>query len=126
MSKKDLARDDSGLPEGGACSGVCPVVYALGVIGQKWKLPILWHLFPQEATRYSELKRSVRGVTNMMLTKSLHELEEHGLVTRRQYEAVPPRVEYSLTERGRSLLPTLSELYKWGEEQMRLDKLRKA
>lgn len=105
---------------------MCPVVYALGVIGQEWKLPILWHLFQQEVTRYSELKQSVRGVTNMMLTKSLHELVEHGLVTRRQNETVPPQGKYSLAERGWSLLPTLSELYKWGEEQMRLDKLRKA
>ncbi len=98
----------------------CPVAYALGIIGQKWRLPVLWYLYQQKSARYSELRRSIRGVTNMMLTKALRELEERGLIARRQYEAVPPHVEYSLTERGASLIPTLDELSKWGEEQMRI------
>lgn len=126
MDEKEFFCRRSELTDDGVYVSTCPVTYALGIIGQKWKLPILWLLFPREATRYNELKRSVRGITNMMLTKSLHELEEHGLVERRQYETVPPRVEYSLTPRGRSLFPTLKELYRWGEEQMRLDELRKA
>jgi len=99
----------------------CPILYALDIVGQKWKLPILWHLFDQEATRYNELKRSVPGITNIMLTKSLRELEESGLVSRKQYDTVPPQVEYSLTERGRALMPALNELYHWGEEQMSLN-----
>ena len=72
--------------------------------------------------RYNELKRSVRGITNMMLTKCLRELEDYGLVIRRQYNEVPPRVEYSLTERGKKLLPALAELYAWGREQLDFEK----
>lgn len=93
----------------------CPIIYALDIVGQKWKLPIMWYLFQNEYTRYNELKRKVNGITNIMLTKSLKELEENKLVIRKQYDTVPPRVEYSLTERGRSLLPTLNELYKYSE-----------
>lgn len=100
----------------------CPLIYALDIIGQKWKLPILWYLFANEFTRYNELKRKVKGISNMMLTKSLKELEEQGLVIRIQYETIPPKVEYALTHRGKALLPTLNELSKWGEEQLKLNK----
>ncbi len=96
----------------------CPILHALDVVGQKWKLPILWYLHEAEATRYNELKRRMPGITNTMLTKSLHELEEAGLVVRRSYDTVPPRVEYALTEVGRDLLPTLNELYRWGQLHM--------
>jgi DNA-binding HxlR family transcriptional regulator len=99
----------------------CPLIYALEIIGQKWKLPIMWYLFENDFTRYNELKRKVKGITNMMLTKSLKELEEHNLIVRIQYETIPPKVEYSLTERGKKLLPALNELSKWGEEQLKLD-----
>lgn len=97
----------------------CPILYALDIIGQKWKLPILWYLHEKENARYNELKRRIPGITNIMLTKSLRELEEKGLVKRTVYETVPPKVEYSLTQTGKDLLPTLNELYKWGEEQMK-------
>ena len=96
----------------------CPIIYALDLIGQKWKLPILWYLFQKDAIRYNELKRSVNGITNMMLTKSLQELEGHGLVNRVQYETIPPKVEYSLTERGKALIPALDAMYAWGKEQL--------
>lgn len=109
------------LPDDNIYISKCPIIYALDIIGQKWKLPIMWYLFQNEATRYNELKRKVNGITNIMLTKSLKELEEKGLVIRRQYDTVPPKVEYSLTKRGKSLLPTLNELYKWGEEQIIID-----
>jgi DNA-binding HxlR family transcriptional regulator len=100
----------------------CPLIYALDIIGQKWKLPIMWYLFDNDFTRYNELKRKVKGITNMMLTKSLKELEEHNLIVRIQYETIPPKVEYSLTERGKALLPALNELSIWGKEQIKLDK----
>lgn len=96
----------------------CPVLYALEVIGGKWKLPVLWHLSAQGTVRYNQLKRSVYGITGMMLTKCLKELEEDGLVLRVQYQEIPPKVEYSLTERGKKLLPALKKLYAWGEEQL--------
>ncbi|AWK52954.1 transcriptional regulator [Clostridium beijerinckii] len=100
----------------------CPLIYALDLIGKKWKIPIMWYLFENKFTRYNELKRKVKGITNMMLTKSLKELEEHNLIVRIQYETIPPKVEYSLTERGKALLPALNELSIWGEEQLKLDK----
>ena len=100
----------------------CPILHVFRRIGGKWKLPILWHLADQETVRYNELKRSVRGVTNMMLTKCLRELEDFGLVIRQQYNQVPPRVEYSLTNRGKTLLPALEQLYAWGREQLEYEK----
>lgn len=99
----------------------CPVLHALDIIGGKWKLPVLWHLADRETVRYNELKRNVKGITNMMLTKSLRELEAHGLVRRVQFQEIPPRVEYSLTERGAQLLPALKKLYAWGEEQLLIE-----
>ena len=110
------------LPSDNICEAKCPIIYALDIIGQKWKLPIMWYLFENDFTRYNELKRKVKGITNMMLTKSLKDLEEHNLIVRTQYETIPPKVEYSLTERGKELLPALNELSKWGEEQLKLDK----
>lgn len=98
----------------------CPVIYALDIIGGKWKLPILWHLADKKTVRYNELKRSVKGITNMMLTKCLRELEENGLVNRIQFHEVPPHVEYSLTDRANHLLPALKKLYKWGKEQIKI------
>lgn len=113
-----------GKPEVNVDKAGCPILYALGIVGSKWKLPILWHLFDQETTRYNELKRSVPGITNIMLTKSLKELEEDNLVKRKQFDSASPHVEYSLNERGKALLPTLNDLYKWGQEQMDLSKAK--
>ena len=96
----------------------CPVATAVSLIGGKWKLPILWHLFEAETERYNELKRRVVGVTNIMLTQCLRELEADGLVRRIDYGEVPPRVEYAMTEGGRELLPALRELYAWGGKQL--------
>lgn len=96
----------------------CPIIYALDIIGGKWKLPVLWYLADKKVVRYNDLKRSVKGVTNMMLTKCLRELEEHNLVHRTDYREIPPRVEYSLTEYGNELIPALKNLYKWGERRI--------
>ncbi len=106
------------LPEANIYTVPCPILHALRLIGGKWKLPILWHLFEAETVRYNELKRRVVGVTNIMLTQCLRELEADGLVRRIDYGEVPPRVEYALTERGRDLLPALRELYAWGGKQL--------
>jgi DNA-binding HxlR family transcriptional regulator len=72
--------------------------------------------------RYNELKRGVYGITNLMLTKSLQELEEHQLVIRKSYDTIPPKVEYSLSERGKSLIPLLKEFDAWGRSQIELDR----
>ena len=123
MTESEDGMSDIGYPIDESMQDVadnrCPILHALDVVGQKWKLPILWYLHEAEATRYNELKRRMPGITNTMLTKSLRELEQAGLVSRNQYDTVPPRVEYSLTDLGRDLLPTLNELYKWGEAHMR-------
>jgi DNA-binding HxlR family transcriptional regulator len=101
---------------------ICPIVYALSIIGQKWKIPIMWHLSEYDTLRYNEIKRSVHGITNIMLTKSLQELKTNQLITRKQYDIVPPKVEYSLTKRGKSLIPVLKALDLWGKEQISLDR----
>jgi DNA-binding HxlR family transcriptional regulator len=74
--------------------------------------------------RYNELKRGVFGITNIMLTKSLQELEAHGLITRTSYDSIPPRVEYALSDRGRSLVPLLQEFDAWGRSQIDYDRER--
>ncbi len=102
------------------CSALspCPLTAVLSVIGGKWKIPILCALSRQESTRYNELKRKLPLVTNTMLANSLRELESDGLVLRHQYAEMPVRVEYSLTETGKSLLPILIRLQAWGLEHL--------
>ena len=95
----------------------CPVEAALDVIGGKWKALILWWL--QERTwRFAELRRQIPGITEKMLTRQLRELEADGIVARRVYPTVPPRVEYSLTAYGRSLKRALSAICDWGRNHM--------
>ena len=96
----------------------CPIIHALNLIGGKWKLPVLWHLFDAESVRYNELKRSVVGITNIMLTQCLRELEAAGLVRRNDFGEVPPRVEYSLPGGAGNCSRPCRELYKWGEKQL--------
>ena len=116
MAKEDL---NSLLQEGILTpEQICPVIYTLSLIGQKWKIPILWHLADEGTLRYNEIKRGVMGITNIMLTQSLRELEQHGLVKRVQYNEIPPRVEYSLSERGETLIPLLRDIHEWGKKQM--------
>ena len=92
----------------------CPVETTLMLISDKWKVLILRDLMPG-TKRFSELKRSVGHVTQKVLTAQLRQMEERGLVTRTVYPEVPPRVEYSLTELGRSLKPVLDAMWDWGE-----------
>ena len=96
----------------------CAVVYALEIIGGKWRLPIIWELSAQESMRYNELKRHLNGITNIMLTRALQGLEEHKLVNRVVLSQIPPHVEYSLTESCKELLPALEIINRWGKENM--------
>ncbi|WP_371381045.1 winged helix-turn-helix transcriptional regulator [Sporomusa aerivorans] len=96
----------------------CPITYALNLISGKWQLPILCVLSQNTVLRYNEIKKKIGGITNMMLTESLKDLEGNGLIIRVQYMEVPPRVEYSLTAAGKSLLPALEQLSRWGAAQM--------
>jgi DNA-binding HxlR family transcriptional regulator len=96
----------------------CPVEAAVDVFGGKWKALILWWL--QERTwRFAELRRQIPGITEKMLTQQLRELEADGIVARRVYPTVPPKVEYSLTEYGRSLKRALREICAWGRTHMK-------
>ena len=90
--------------------------YTLSLINGKYKMPILYCLSKREVVRYNEMKRYLGKVTFKTLTDSLKALEEDGLVSRKEYPQVPPKVEYSLTEKGRSLIPMLTALCTWGEE----------
>jgi DNA-binding HxlR family transcriptional regulator len=95
----------------------CPVEAALDVIGGKWKPLILWHLM-DNILRFSELLREIPGVNTKMLTKQLRELEEDGVIARKVYAEVPPRVEYRLTDFGRTLIPILNSLCEWGRQYL--------
>ncbi len=96
----------------------CPAETTLHVIGGRWKTLILWHLF-QGTKRFSELKRAMNGITQKMLTQQLREMEEDGIVHRRVYAEVPPKVEYSVTPVGASLKPVVAAMCKWGEARMK-------
>ncbi len=95
------------------CSNGCPVEATLELIGVKWKGIVLFHLL-EGTMRFNELKRKVGAVTQRMLTKQLRELETDGLIARQVYAEVPPKVEYSLTKKGKTLRPILLALEKWG------------
>ena len=92
----------------------CPVETTLTLIGDKWKVLILRDLMPG-TKRFGELKKSVGNVSQKVLTAQLRAMEESGLVNRKVYAEVPPRVEYSLTELGKSLKPILDSMWTWGE-----------
>lgn len=92
----------------------CPVETTLLLIGDKWKVLILRDLMPG-TKRFGELKKSIGGVSQKVLTAQLRDMEKNGLLTRTVYAEVPPRVEYSLTDLGRSLKPILDALQNWGE-----------
>ena len=94
----------------------CPLTYALHLIGGKWRLPIIWALNQSGILRYNELKRRIDGITNMMLSQCLKELEAYGLVSRKQYMEIPPRVEYALAKAGQDLIPALEALAGWGKQ----------
>ena len=93
----------------------CPVETTLTLIGDKWKVLILRDLMPG-TKRFGELKKSIGNVSQKVLTVQLRAMEESGLVHREVYAEVPPRVEYSLTELGKSLKPILDSMWAWGEE----------
>ncbi len=93
----------------------CPVETTLSLIGDKWKVLILRDLLGG-TKRFGKLKKSVGGVSQKVLTAQLRDMEENGLVNRKVYAEVPPRVEYSLTELGLSLKPILDAMLNWGEE----------
>lgn len=94
----------------------CPVAYTLSVLGGKWKWLIIYILSEEGILRYGELKKMLAGITHKMLSQQLKELETEKLIDRKEYQQIPPKVEYSLTQRGQTLLPILELMCGWGEE----------
>lgn len=100
------------------CEGYnSPIEHTIGMIGGKYKAIILWHLIGG-TLRFSELQRLIPQATAKMLTQQLRELESDELVERKVYPVVPPKTEYSLTEKGKSLSPIMMDLCRWGKEHL--------
>lgn len=110
--------EDTSVPEQNEKTLLCPIRYTLEVMGGKWKLPIICLLSSGKPVRFSTIKRKLTGVTGMMLSVSLKELEADDIVTREQYNEVPLRVEYTLTEKGKSFVPVLTQVAEWAAENM--------
>lgn len=99
------------------CAEGCPIEATLDLIDGKWKGVILYHLLDQ-TLRFNELQRRLRKITQRMLTKQLRELERDGLIIRKVYAEVPPKVEYSLSAEGQSMKPVLEVLHQWGTSRI--------
>lgn len=95
----------------------CPVDATIDLIGGKYKAVILWHLI-EDKKRFGELKRLIPKATEKMLTQQLRDLERDGLINRTVYPVVPPKVEYSLSDFGRTIIPVLSAMCSWGEDYL--------
>lgn len=100
----------------------CYIDCALKTIGGKWKLMIIWTILKNGVIRFNDLQRKIDGISSLMLSKSLKELEGDGLVIRRQYNEIPPKVEYELSELSRKLIVVLQALNEWGCEAESLKK----
>ncbi|WP_339226198.1 winged helix-turn-helix transcriptional regulator [Oceanobacillus sp. FSL K6-2867] len=96
----------------------CEKELTLAIIGGKWKMLIMWHLGKEGTKRFGELKALIPGITQRMLVSQLRELEEDLIIHREVYPVVPPKVEYSLTRKGESLMPILESMYDWGKDYM--------
>lgn len=97
---------------------VRPFAYAISLVDGKWKMHILFWLWKREILRYSELKRALGKVTHKMLSNQLKDLEADGIIIRKEYPQVPPKVEYRLSEVGKTLMPILHQFCKWGHEHI--------
>src|SRR5262245_23185458 len=96
----------------------CPAEEAMEVFGGKWRVGIIHHL-ADRPLRFNELRRKLPGITQKMLTQQLRHLQRFGVIERRQFAEIPPRVEYSLTEIGKTLVPLLAQISKWSETHVR-------
>lgn len=91
----------------------CPLEYTTNLLGGKWKIKLIWTIYEAEHIRFNELKRKLDGITDLMLTKILKELVNENIINRKQYNEIPPHVEYSLTDNGLKLVNALAEVRKW-------------
>jgi DNA-binding HxlR family transcriptional regulator len=99
-------------------AAICPMHNVMNVLGGRWKIALLYFIY-QNHNRFSLLQRKMPFITTKMLSQQLKELELDKLVVRKIYAEMPPKVEYSLTKKGQTLLPVLEELYKWGEKHIK-------
>jgi DNA-binding HxlR family transcriptional regulator len=99
----------------------CPVQHSLKFIGGKWRMGIIWSL-KQDCRRFGQLKKDVLGITEKMLIQELRHLESMHIITRHAYFEIPPKVEYSLTSRGRTLIPVIENIVNWGYADMEVIK----
>ena len=97
----------------------CPAERAIYFLGGKWKIRILFSLLNNKKIRFGELKKGLKTITQQMLSKQLKELETDGIVNRKVYQVVPPKVEYSLTEFGTSVMPILKSFSEWNKKNTR-------
>ncbi len=103
----------------------CPVTATMRVMGGKWKIILINSIYITSPARFGELKRSVVGITQSMLTSQLRELEDDGIITRKIYAEIPPRVEYTLTEFGLTLSPIIQSMADWGKQYRLNNELKK-
>lgn len=96
----------------------CPMRRTLDLLSGKWRTHIIYELCKHPACRFGELKKAIPKITNTMLANTLRDLEQLGIVHREQFNEIPPHTEYSLTEKGKALLPVFTELAKWGENYL--------
>lgn len=96
----------------------CPVRRTLELLSGKWRTHIIYELCKHKSMRFGEIKKVYPHITNTMLTNTLRDLESMGIVHREQFNEIPPHVEYSLTKKGKELLPVFFELAKWGENNL--------
>lgn len=96
----------------------CPVHRTLNILSGKWRTHIIFELCKHNALRFGELKKSIPAITNSMLTSTLRDLEKLGIISREQFNEIPPHVEYSLTAKGKELIPVFVEISKWGETNL--------
>lgn len=109
MKKEPLAPDSD--------TQSCPVTHFLSVFGGKWK-PVIIYCIANGVDRFGAMQRAVPGITKQMLTKQLRELEADALISRTVFAEVPPRVDYALTDKGRSVLPVIDQMKAWGAAQL--------
>lgn len=93
----------------------CPLEYGLAIFGGKWKSRIICVLSVNENLRYSELRKEMYNITDAVLASTLKDLMEDGMIDRKSYDEIPPRVEYSLTQKGRSVVPILKSICQWSD-----------
>lgn len=93
---------------------VCPISYTVSIVRGKWQWVILWLLYNEKVQRYGELKKRLPTISHKMLSQQLSSLEQEQLIHRREYPQIPPKVEYSLTEKGKTMIPILEIMAEWG------------